>query len=52
MLTLLAIATAIGTLPVQAQTGGFDRTMQVFGAVNLDVSSGRLAELARNERDR
>jgi putative adhesin len=38
-LALFAIASAAATLPVQAQTGSFDRTLQIFGPVNLDVSS-------------
>src|ERR1700747_2100518 len=37
---LLIIVAAVATLPVQAQTGGFDRTLQVSGPVSLDVSSG------------
>ena len=37
---VLVIAAAIVALPVRAQTGGFDRTLQVTGAVSLDVSSG------------
>jgi len=39
-LTFLIIAAAITTVPVQAQTGGFDRTLEVTGPVSLDVSSG------------
>lgn len=40
VLAFLVIAAAVATLPVEAQTGGFDRTLQVTGPVNLDVSSG------------
>ena len=39
-LVLLAIAAAILPLSAQAQTGGFDRTLQVAGPVSLEVSSG------------
>src|SRR5579864_6489902 len=38
-LVLLVIAAAIVPLPVQAQTGGFDRTLLVAGPVSLDVSA-------------
>jgi len=37
---LFVIVAAVATLPVQAQTGGFDRTLQVSGPVSLGVSSG------------
>jgi hypothetical protein len=40
ILAFVVMVAAVGTLPVQAQTGGFDRTLQVSGPVNLDVSSG------------
>jgi len=40
ILSFIIVAAAIGTLPARAQTGGFDRTLQVSGAVTLDVSSG------------
>ena len=39
-LVFLVIAAAIVPLPVRAQTGGFDRTLQVSGPVSLDVSTG------------
>lgn len=39
-LALFVIVAAVATLPVQAQTGGFDRTLQVSGPSSLDVSSG------------
>jgi hypothetical protein len=37
---LFIIVAVVATLPVQAQSGGFDRTLQVSGPVSLDVSSG------------
>src|SRR5260370_2156125 len=40
ILAFLVLAVAIAALPVEAQTGGFDRTLQVAGPVSLDVSSG------------
>jgi hypothetical protein len=40
VLPFLITIAALATLPVQAQTGGFDRTLQVSGPVSLDVSSG------------
>lgn len=40
-LGLVLILSAIATLPLHAsETGSFDRTLQVSGAVDLDVSSG------------
>ncbi|PYU25701.1 MAG: hypothetical protein DMG32_11625 [Acidobacteria bacterium] len=39
-LAFLVILAAAGTLPAQAQTGGFERTLQVSGPVSLDVGSG------------
>jgi len=38
---LFIIVAAVATLPVQAQTGGFDRTLQVSGPVSLDVTPSR-----------
>jgi hypothetical protein len=40
VLPLLVTIAAFATLPLKAQTGGFDRTLQVSGPVSLDVSSG------------
>jgi hypothetical protein len=34
------VISAVATIPARAQTGGFDRTLQVTGPVNLDVASG------------